>query len=563
MYVVLAHPPRTGGEGIVALFQPLDSHGAVNAPAIEATDESFLPTLAQLETHSPRWVWNRTREWYPQLLESDTTLERCHDITLCRAILAQSPDLAPGSPYIAAWHNPDTGNAPTSPARQLPALPAIPHQVSLFEAAPAPVGPALAAVVGEFQQHLSAVESSRNPARLALLLAAESSGALLAAEMEATGLPWRRDVHEALLEEHLGPRPAEGSRPAALERLAGELRATLGNPALNPDSPQDVLRALHRAGIPAETTRSEELQRHQHPAIAPLLAYKKLSRLLAANGWTWLDTWVRDGRFRTEYIVGGSGSGRWASRGGGALQIPVQIRDAVRADPGHKLVVADAAQLEPRILAALGRDTALAAAARGQDLYAGIAAQGFGGDRAKAKLAMLGAMYGATSGESGRLMPTLARTYPHAVAVVEAAARTGEAGGVVGSHLGRGCPPPSSRWRQEQQSTTAAEQQRAEAASRARGRFTRNFVVQSTAAEWALCWLAGVRRQLRAGAAPGAELVFFLHDEVVLHVPDSQVGQVQALITEAAEAAAVLLFGKIPVGFPVGVAVVDSYADAK
>ena len=36
---------------------------------------------------------------------------------------------------------------------------------------------------------------------------------------------------------------------------------------------------------------------------------------------------------------------------------------------GKVLVVADAAQLEPRILAALSRDDALATAARGKDLY--------------------------------------------------------------------------------------------------------------------------------------------------------------------------------------------------
>ena len=92
------------------------------------------------------------------------------------------------------------------------------------------------------------------------------------------------------------------------------------------------------SGGPASTARP--------PAIEPLLAFKKLSRLHAANGWAWLDAWVKDGRFQPEYVVGGVVSGRWASRGGGALQIPRQIRGAVHADPGHKLIVADASQLE-------------------------------------------------------------------------------------------------------------------------------------------------------------------------------------------------------------------------
>ena len=34
--------------------------------------------------------------------------------------------------------------------------------------------------------------------------------------------------------------------------------------------------------------------------------------------------------------------------------------------------------------------------------------------------------------------------------------------------------------------------------ARDRGRFTRNFVVQGTAAEWALCWMGEIRRRLRA-----------------------------------------------------------------
>ena len=44
----------------------------------------------------------------------------------------------------------------------------------------------------------------------------------------------------------------------------------------------------------------------------------------------WLDAWVDNGRFRPEYVVGGVVSGRWASRGGGALQIPRQIRGVHR-----------------------------------------------------------------------------------------------------------------------------------------------------------------------------------------------------------------------------------------
>jgi DNA polymerase-1 len=400
--------------------------------------------------------------------------------------------------------------------------------------------------------------------------------------MQHSGLPWREDLHQAILSDALGARPSGFQRPDKLEELAAQLRNRLNSPSLNPDSPQELMRALHRSGIEVRTTRSWELQQIHHPAIAPLLAYKKLSRLHTANGWTWLDQWVHGGRFRPEYVVGGVVSGRWASRGGGALQIPKNIRGAAHADEGWKLVVADASQLEPRVLVALARDTGMAAAARDKDLYAGIAAQGFGGDRAKAKVALLGAIYGATTGESGRLMPQLAKTYPRAVAFVEEAARAGEKGDIVSTRLGRSCPPPSRRWLAGQRTTTAEEQRRADAEARSRGRFTRNFVVQGSAADWAACWLAELRRRLRTlavaiGAEAGSsvrgeaqaggnsvpELVFFLHDEVMVHTPEAQVAVVRELIEESARAATALLFGEIPVDFPVSISVVDSYADAK
>ena len=43
--------------------------------------------------------------------------------------------------------------------------------------------------------------------RLQLLLAAESAGAMIAAEMQHTGVPWREELHEQILADHLGPRP--------------------------------------------------------------------------------------------------------------------------------------------------------------------------------------------------------------------------------------------------------------------------------------------------------------------------------------------------------------------
>ena len=266
------------------------------------------------------------------------------------------------------------------------------------------------------------------------------------------------------------------------------------------------MRALAAEGVQVTSTRFAVLREIDHPAIPLLLEYKELSRLHAAFGWSWLDTWVSGGRFRPEYIVGGVVSGRWASRGGGALQIPKLLRRAAVADPGWVLVVADAAQLEPRVLAALAGDQAFAEAAAGGDLYTALASA-FGGDRALAKVALLSAMYGGSGGDAGQLLAVLRRRFPRASAYVESAAQAGEAGRTVRSVLGRTCPPPSAAWRSaaaDDPGDPAADADPAagQQATRARGRFTRNFVVQASAADWALVLVASLRRRL-AAIGPG------------------------------------------------------------
>ncbi|MDQ0259040.1 DNA polymerase-1 [Sinomonas atrocyanea] len=554
MYQLVA-PASDGG----VLLQRLDRACAPAGPARTVSGSGFAELVRQVDAREhPRWVWQRTSDWYPRLLAAGVEVERCHDLTLSAAILAHSSYTAgsgytPSIPVGSLLDEPDAGRG---------AWPAQ-HQDALFEARPTGVG--ADAATAELAAQLAAVAASPRRQRLALLLAAESAGALAAAEMQHSGVPWDAAVHDALLAERLGPRPQGTARPALLEAKAAELRDLLGAPRLNPDSPQELIRALHRAGIEANTTRAWELRRFTHPAVAPLLEYKKMARLLAANGWSWLDTWVSDGRFRPEYVVGGVVTGRWASRGGGAMQIPAEVRSAARAHPGHRLIVADASQLEPRVLAALAADEAMAGAARGRDLYAGIAAAGFGGDRAQAKVALLGAIYGATTGESGRLMPQLTRLYPRAVALVEQAARDGERGLTVTTHLGRSTPPPSPRWLASQRTTSAQEQHRADAIARDRGRFTRNFVVQGTAAEWAECWMADLRGRLRRIRSHGrrAELVYFLHDEVVVHAEDAVAEECAAAVQDAAKTAGRLLFHGAPVEFPLSVAVVESYDRAK
>jgi DNA polymerase family A len=569
------------GPGGGCWLSELAEDGTGHGPFVQHDD---LPAAVARHERSGtvRWVWAATADVYPGLLRAGVRVERCHDIALTEALLLGRAG-RPGEPasLAGAWGRLRGAAAPLAPGGPgglggpggpggpgglggaRPAAAPRPGQDVLFDAAD-PVFPesaaALDAVIAVHAGQQRQIAADEHPGRFALLAAAESAGGLLAAEMGFDGLPWRADVHHDLLAVLLGPRPVPGLRPAKIADLAARISQALGRP-VNPDSPAQVIRALAANGVRVPSTRSAVLRGVDHPAAPLLLEYKELARLHAAHGWAWLDEWVSEGRFRPEYVVGGVVSGRWASRGGGALQIPRVLRQAVVADPGHVLVVADAAQLEPRVLAALADDRALAVAAGTGDLYQALAGA-FGGDRRKAKIALLSAMYGGAGGEAGQLLAVLRRRFPRAAQYVEAAARAGEEGRVVRSRLGRTCPPPSDAWRGLTAMPDDPDTGEAVAGRslRARGRFTRNFVVQASAADWASVLLAGLRRRL---AGTDARLVFFQHDEVIVHSPEDLAQVVAGAIGSAAAEAGELVFGPTPVRFPVTTAVVASYADAK
>lgn len=501
----------------------------------------FAAHVRELEhtARPPVWAW-ATRDFAPGLLERGVRVARCHDLDLVgrilvgRGMLAAADEPAPREPGLAA-------PPPTGPA--------------LFDVGD--VGPAgdHAALGARLDRQLAALDRARDGGALRLLVRAESAGALCAAEMRHAGLPFSAERHDAVLLELLGPR-GPGGRPARLDALAVEVRAALGDPRASLDSPRELVRALRRAGLDVESSSKWELWGVDHPVVEPLMAYRHLYRLYTANGWAWRADWVRDGRFRPEYVPGGVVTGRWATSGGGALQLPREIRSAAVADPGWKLVVADAAQLEPRILAAMSGDVGMARAGAERDLYLAFVERGVVPDRQSAKVALLGAMYGATTGRSAQLMPSLERAFPRAMAMVAHAARQGERGETVQTRLGRTSPDAAPGVR-----------------PRDHGRFTRNFIVQGTAAEWALSWLAGLRGELGrlvgaavpddAPFASSPHLCYFLHDEVVVHAPEPLADAVAAAIERCAVDAGRLLFGRTPVTFPVQVAVVDDYGSAK
>jgi DNA polymerase-1 len=594
-------------------LQPVDDAGAPTGPGTTvAADDDLAREVARLEAErTPRWVWADAATCYPRLLTRGVRLARCHDVALTEALLLGHEGRW-GEPrsLAAAWARLNGAPVPDDlPTPSTDDLAAHGPPLALFDADDLAVpGPPLVGGVDEptallavHADQLRRIAAAREVSGgFVLLVAAESAAGLAAVEMSAAGLPWRPDVHDAVLTQSLGPRPPRGGRPPVLQALAEEIAEAFGEPRLNPDSQPELMRALRRAGFPVTSTRRHELRRLDHPAVPALLRYKELARLHAANGWTWLEQWVRGGRFRPAYLPGGVVSGRWATRGGGALQIPRAVRAAVVAEPGTVLVVADAGQLEPRVLAALSADPGLVAAAAQGDLYADIAVRALGRPEARdeAKVALLSAMYGGGAGSAA--LTALRRRFPAALQLLEDAAKAGEEGRTVRSVLGRTCPPARNGWLNGLPAEAAA------ARARARGRFTRNFVVQASAADWAGVLLARLRTRLAAlegrrptevdgtgarpsagddpgagpngvddararpfeagtapgprPAPPGPRLVFFQHDEVLVEAPARLADAVIAAVAAAGDDATRLVLGDCGVRVPLKASVVQCYA---
>ncbi|MDG9717458.1 bifunctional 3'-5' exonuclease/DNA polymerase [Streptomyces sp. DH24] len=550
-------------EGGGAELAPLGSDGLPVGPVMREPD---LVAAVRSRPDVTRWVWRSTAEVYPRLLAAGVRTERCYDIEDAETLLL-GHEGRHGEPRSAAAALARLRGGPVPPdPPQRSAEPGA--QSPLFE--PQAVHVPLTDLAEVYAEQQRRHDRAEHPDRMRLLTAAESAGMLVAAEMNHAGLPWSAEVHREVLHELLGERYAGGGEPRRLAELAEEVSAAFGR-RVRPDLPADVVKAFSQAGIKVASTRRWELESVDHPAVKPLVEYKKLYRIWVAHGWSWLQDWVRDGRFRPEFLAGGTVTGRWVTNGGGGLQIPKVIRRAVVADPGWRLVVADADQMEPRVLAAISRDPGLMeVAARETDLYQSVSDRAFSGDRAQAKLAVLGAVYGQTSGDGLKNLAALRRRFPKAVAYVDDAARAGEEGRLVRTWLGRTCPPAARTADATEEAGIPTPEDGPETQqwvpgyastnARARGRFARNFVVQGSAADWTLLLLAALRRTC---ASMAAELVFFQHDEVIVHCPEEEAETIAEAIREAAHLAARLTFGDTPVRFPFTTAVVTCYADAK
>jgi DNA polymerase-1 len=370
-----------------------------------------------------------------------------------------------------------------------------------------------------------------------------------------------RGEAERIITEIVGPRPQDESareqsrrtRDAAVLAHAPDSQTDLRNPA-------QVRDLLARIGIEVPDTRSWRLEPFVgvHPLVPALLAWRKAERVETTYGHSWLQRDVgADGRLRGSWHASDGAAGRMTAQAG-LHNLPAELRSAVAAEPGHVLVRADLGQIEPRVLAAVSGDPGLSAATSDADLYQPVAAQ-LGVERPVAKIAVLAAMYGQTSGAAGQALRRMEATYPTALAYLRAAEAAGRAGRPVTTYGGRLVPVWTLPEEVAADEISGPDRAR-HAAEAARGRFTRNAVIQGAAAELFKAWAATVRLALRE---TGGGIVLCLHDELVLHVPAAAAAPVTALLHETLESSARRWFPGAPVRFVADVVTVDRWSQAK
>ncbi len=394
-----------------------------------------------------------------------------------------------------------------------------------------------------------------DPARARSTAHAESAAELLCAELARYGLPLDPDEAARIITGIAGPRPTGAADES--EAMARRDRAVLRHldppRPVNLRNPAEVKAMLHRTGLDLPDTRAWRLEqvRATSPLIDALLTWRKAERVATTYGWSWLDRHVSGGRLRGQWSSTDGAAGRMTASAG-LHNLPAPMRPAVAAEPGHRFVRADLAQIEPRVLAAVSGDPVLIAATADADLYQPVAER-LGVDRDTAKVAVLGAMYGATTGESAGALRGLERNYPVAMAFLEEAAARGRRGEdlrTIGGRripLGRGSSPDG-------------DLDRAVAAAAARGRYARNALIQGAAAEFFKVWAVIVRGRV---AANGARVVLCLHDELLVHTPTGQAEAVAGIVTDAVTEAAFYWSPQPEVRFGVEVAVVARWSEAK
>src|SRR6266542_1210460 len=285
--------------------------------------------------------------------------------------------------------------------------------------------------------------------------------------------------------------------------------------------------------------------RHEHPIVEVIEEWREYSKLLN----TYLGPLPsliseEDGRLHTHINQTVASTGRLSTSNPNLQAIPIrtelgkEIRSAFVAEPGSRLVSADYSQIELRILAHVSGEPKLREAfARGDDIHTATAVEVLGkdpaeltsGDRSIAKMINFGIVYGISAfglSENLEIPREQAQEYidaylarfPLVQDFIERTIEQAKRDGYVTTLLGRRRPTPEIR-ASNRQTRSLGE------------RLAVNFVMQGSNADIIKKAMIAIHRRLR-DEGRGARLVLQVHDELLLEVPEAEIGPVRELVRE-------------------------------
>jgi DNA polymerase-1 len=292
-------------------------------------------------------------------------------------------------------------------------------------------------------------------------------------------------------------------------------------------------------------TRVLRTIRGDHPIVEVIEEWREYSKLLN----TYLEPLPSlisetDGRLHTTFNQTVAATGRLSTSNPNLQAIPIrtdlgrEIRSAFVAEPGCRLLSADYSQVELRILAHVSGEPKLREAfARGEDIHTATAAEVLGrspsaltkDERNVAKMVNFGIIYGISAfglSENLEIPREQAQAYidaylarfPHVQDFIARTIEQAERDGYVTTLLGRRRPVPEIRAMNRQ--------------TRGLGeRLAVNSVMQGTAADVIKVAMIAIHRRLREEGR-SSRLVLQVHDELLLEVPEREVGPVRELVRQ-------------------------------
>jgi DNA polymerase-1 len=251
-----------------------------------------------------------------------------------------------------------------------------------------------------------------------------------------------------------------------------------------------------------------------------------------------------DGRLHTHFNQTVASTGRLSTSNPNLQAIPIrtelgkEIRSAFVAEQGFRLVSADYSQIELRILAHVSGEPKLREAfARGEDIHTATAVEVLGkeasaltsADRSIAKMINFGIVYGISAfglsenleiprEEAQRYIDAYLARFPLVQDFIQRTIEQATRDGYATSLLGRRRPTPEIR-ASNRQTRSLGE------------RLAVNFVMQGSNADIIKKAMIAIHRRLR-DEGRGARLVLQVHDELLLEVPEAELGPVKELVRE-------------------------------